>query len=143
MNIEELERRLHQEGCNGFVIQGRSFGPEIDAFCVELWGTEWNIFYRERGSDSPPIYTTASEADACEFFLEHMKKQPNWHCVGFFKNETYATTLEAKLRDLCVDPIRNDIPTFAHADDPRYRVFVAGRQIHVVRDILQTLPEHD
>ncbi len=138
MNIAELELRLHEEGCSGFSLLGSSTG--YDAYCLDFADGEWKVFYTERGSDSPPIFSSLSESNACEYFLEHMKKEQNWHCVGFFEDEAKATTLESQLRALAVDPIRNDIPSYNRVNDPRYRVFVAGKQIHTVRKHLGPLP---
>jgi len=141
MNIAELEDRLFDEGCSGYALQSR--GSSYDAFCLTRNEGQWSVFYTERGIDSPPIYSTESESDACEFFLKHMQKQANWHMVGFFTNEQNAIKLEAQLQDLNIEPIRNDIPAFTQANDPRYRVFVAGKQIHSVREKLGSAPIKD
>ena len=72
-----------------------------------------------------------------------MLKQDNWHLVASFKKEENAEKLESRLLGLKVNPILNDIPSYARANDPRYRVFVAGKQIHVVREMLGTRPIED
>jgi hypothetical protein len=134
MTASEVLEKLLVEGCNKshFSIH-RS---EHDAFCLAKRGNEWVVFYSERGQDSPPEYTSPSEDDACEFFYKLVMKQRHWHIVGFFINKSDAELLEEKLKSIGVAPIRNDIPAYKHRDDPRYRVFVAGKDIFRVREVL-------
>ena len=144
MNIKDLADRLHEEGCTGFSLQASiSDGAGYDAMCLECTAGDWTVFYTERGTDSAPIYRSSSESDACEFFLDYMKKEPNRHCVGIFQSEESAEALEAQLRALSIDPIRNDIPVFTINGDPCFRVFVAGKQIHVVRGQFESIPLRD
>lgn len=134
MNTEELKKQLLAEGCNenNFAILSRG----SDTFCLDKRGTRWEVFYSERGDDSEPIFSSESEEDACEFFFNHIMKQQHWHIVGFFKSETEARELESKLVSIGVKPIRNDIPAYKTAHDPRYRVFVVGKDIFKVREHL-------
>ncbi len=138
MNLADLEHQLYEEGCTGFSIQGRGTGSEF--ICLVFTDEYWTVFYTERGCDSPPIFRSRCESEACEFFLHHMKMQQNWHCVGFFESEEDAISLELQLRALSVEPIRNDIPVFTSNGDPCFRVFVVGKQIHVVRNHFESLP---
>jgi len=97
-------------------------------------GREWRVFYSERGWDADPIFTSESESDACEFFLDHMRKQPNWHLVGVFPSELEASTFGREVERLGARPIRNDLPE-SMVGAPQFRVFVAGRDIHLVDTI--------
>jgi hypothetical protein len=134
MRVSELRTRLVAEGCNesNFAVLSRG----NDAFCLDKKGDEWVVFYSERGCDSDPIFRSKSENEACEFFFNHIIKQQHWHIVGFFKTENEAKELESKLVAIGVQPIRNDIPAYKTANDPRYRVFVDGKDIFKVRERL-------
>lgn len=65
-----------------------------------------------------------------------MLKQKHWHIVGFFKYESDAIALENKLVSISIKSIRNDIPAYKTANDPRYRVFVIGKDIFKLRERL-------
>jgi hypothetical protein len=134
MKVSELRKRLVAEGCNesNFAVLSRG----NDAFCLDKKGDEWVVFYSERGCDSDPIFSSKSENEACEFFFNHVIKQQHWHIVGFFKTENEAKELESQLAAIGVQPIRNDIPSYKTANDPRYRVFVVGKDIFKVRERL-------
>lgn len=134
MKISELKAKLLAEGCNqnNFAIFSRSH----DALCIDKKANEWIVFYSERGIDSEPIFKSKSENEACEFFFKHVKKQRHLHMVGFFEKEKKAEKLESKLNAIGIKPIRNDIPAFKNEDDPRYRVFVEGKDIFKVKDQL-------
>ncbi len=134
MKASELNNMLIAEGCNesNFAVLS-----EIDdAFCLNKKGNEWGVFYSERGCDSKPLFTSKSENEACEFFFNYVKKQEHWHIVGFYKNEDEAKQLEDKIATIGVKSIRNDIPAYQTTNDPRFRVFVVGKDIFKVREKL-------
>jgi hypothetical protein len=56
MNIRELTQRLFEEGCNASLYAVGSRGTASDAFCLTHNGAQWQVYYTERGQDSPPIY---------------------------------------------------------------------------------------
>ena len=132
MEINELRLKLVEEGCSPFNYALESRGS--DAFCLLHDGRCWNIFYSERGVDSDPIFSSESESEACEFFLQHMCKQSNWHLVGVFSWELEAKAFEREVIRLGAKPIRNDLPESIFGT-PQFRVFVAGRDIHAVEPI--------
>ncbi|MFM5463737.1 SPOR domain-containing protein [Aeromonas simiae] len=134
MNASELQIKLFAEGCNpaNFSVLGRG----DDMLCLDEKGGKWSIFYSERGCDSEPIFTSDNEEEACKIFFNYVVKQQHWHIVGFFKNESDAVELEDKLVAIGIKPIRNDIPAYKTANDPRYRVFVVGKEIFKVRECL-------
>ncbi|WP_343583426.1 hypothetical protein [Herbaspirillum sp.] len=135
MNIRELEQRLHQEGCNGANYAIGERGTASDAFCLTNNGTQWMVYYTERGQDTAPIYASGSEHQACEFFFAHIMAMRHDHCVGFYKNKGNAEALMDRLNVLNIDAWLDEIP-FGGPSDPRFRVFVRGKAIFEVRDTL-------
>lgn len=131
MKASELTNKLLAEGCNpqNFSVLSR----KQDAYCIDKSGKQWKVFYSERGCDSGPIFTSNNESEACEFFYNLIIKQQHWHLVGFFKDEADAKALEEKLSALGINTIRNDIPAYKTANEPRYRVFVVGKDIFRVK----------
>jgi hypothetical protein len=115
-------------------------GPPPDAFCLVRQNGRWEVFYTERGCDSPPIYTGESEEGACEFFYNYIRTREHWHMVGFFRRESDAEEMEARVRVLGAKPIRNDIPAYKRPGDSRYRVFVIGKDIFSVRKGIPGVP---
>ena len=129
MQIAELKKKLADAGCSPAHYEIGTGGSDV--YCLNNDGTKWNIFYTERGTDSEPIFSSESESEACEFFLQHMCKQPNWHLVGVFQTEAEAEAEERKVKRLGAVPIRNDLPE-SIMGTPQFRIFVAGRDIHYV-----------
>lgn len=136
MDTRELEMRLLAEGCSmaNFSINRR--GGSSDIYCLELEDGMWSVFYTERGRDSEPIFESVSEEEACLFYYDFMKKMEHWHLVGFSAEEASVLELQGWLTEIGVPFIRNDIPAYEHADDPRYRLFVVGEDIFKVRELL-------
>jgi len=134
MKAIELQEKLISEGCNpnNFSVLGRG----DDAYCLDMKDGKWAVFYSERGCDSEPIFTSISEDEACEYFFNYVVKQQHWHIVGFFEKESDAVELEERLVSSGINPIRNDIPAYNTANDPRYRVFVVGKDIFKIREYL-------
>lgn len=133
MKASEVDQRLRDEGCNPSTYS--VFGSSHDAWCLDSRGGQWVVFYSERGIDSPPIFSGDSEEGACEFFFKKVTSEPHWHIVGFFRRESDALVLEAQLSKANIKSIRNDIPTYQTSNDPRYRVFVVGRDIFRYREL--------
>jgi hypothetical protein len=134
MHTEELRKKLVEEGCSlsNFAIGAR----ESDAHCLVKDGGEWKVVYSERGLDRETLFTSASEEEACAFFLGLMRKQRHWHLVGSFPTEREAVWFEREVARLGAIPIRNDVPASV-AGTTRYRVFVAGYDIHLVMPIVR------
>lgn len=142
MNVRELEERLAEEGCNPSYYAVGARGAASDAYCLTENEGEWRIFYTERGSDSPPIFESTSEEEACRYFFDTIMKMRHDHCVGFFRTEQAARDLATTLAVHGVESRLDRIP-YGGPNDPRYRVFVTGRAIFTVRDLLGTLPVED
>ena len=142
MNTRELSQRLFEEGCNPASYAVGSRGGASDAFCLAYTGTQWQVYYSECGHDSAPIYASDSEAQACEFFFQHIMAMRHDHCVGFFKSEHNAAALEVRLHELGVSSWSDRIP-YGGPKDPRYRVFVTGKAIFPVKASLGSVPVRD
>jgi hypothetical protein len=142
MNTRELAQRLFEEGCNPSVYAIGSRGAASDAYCLIHDGSRWQVYYTERGQDSSPIYASASEADACEFFFGHIMAMRHSHCVGFFKSQQHADALQGKLNAMGVASRVDKIP-YGGPDDPRYRVFVTGKAIFAAQAALGSVPVRD
>ncbi len=136
MNVHELEQRLLEEGCNpnNFCI-GPPRCPVTDIDCLDQVDGEWQIFYTERGQDSPPIFTTRDEAEACEFYFQRIMSFRQDHCVGFFRSSELAKSLVEKLEQHGLAPRQDAIP-YGGWLDSRFRVFVTGKAIFKSRELL-------
>ena len=64
------------------------------------------------------------------------------HCVGFFRSEGEAQSLVLTLAQHNVPSWQDKIP-YGGADDPRYRVFVTGKDIFKAKEFLGKLPVKD
>jgi len=141
MNIRQLGHRLVEEGCSA---TNYSIGYRgSDVFCLLNQNGTWRVFYTERGQDDAPIFESKNEEEACEFYFEYIAKQIRHdHMVGFFHSEEYAKALSAKLDQSGIQSQRDKIPYGVWAD-PRYRVFVVGKDIFKAREILDEVPMKD
>jgi hypothetical protein len=141
MNTKELKQRLLNEGCNPSQF---SIGPGgADVFCLDQRNGKWIVFYTERGRDDEPIFESDSEEDACEFYFHYITtKMRHDHLVGYFISEQNENSLAEKLAWNGIQSHRDKIP-YGGWNDPRYRVFVVGKDIFRARDILGELPLRD
>lgn len=133
MIASELKSKLLSKGCceNNFAV----LSSGDDVFCLDKRGHDWVVFYTGRGCDSEPIFSSTSESDACQYFHDYILKMDHWHIVGFFKNELEAEQLEDNLKNARIKFIRNDIPAYSTRNDPRYRVFIVGKDIFKYREL--------
>jgi hypothetical protein len=140
MTTAELARRLEAEGANPatYDIEWRSY----DGVCLLHEGGRWVVLYSERGRDQPPMFASADEAAACEYYLAHVLAQPQYHTVGFFRSAKEAQALRVRLeqRGLAVQTSK----LLYAADDYRHQVWVMGKDIFAARQLLgSNLPLHD
>lgn len=142
MNIQVLNQRLLDEGCNPgrFNIGPRGIVTDID--CLDQVDGVWQVFFTERGRDDPPFFTTTSEEEACEFYFKHIMSMRQDHMVGFFHKEENARALMENLEQHGLAPIQDKIP-YGGWHDPRFRVFVIGKAIFKAREILSEIPVSD
>jgi len=141
MKIQELERRLLEEGCSPHNF---SIGHQgSDVYCLDNKFGTWRVYYTERGEDHSPIFESQSEEEACEFYSDYiMTKIRHDHMVGFFKSEHNAKALREKLARNAIQSHQDKIP-YGGRIDPRYRVFVVGKDIFRAREILGEVPKED
>ena len=141
MNTIELKRRLLEEGCSPYNF---SIGPGgSDVFCLEQQNGVWRVFYTERGKDGLPIFESRSETEACEFYFDYITtKIRHDHLAGFFISEQNALSLELQLAQNGIPSHRDKIP-YGGWSDPRYRVFVVGKDIFKARAVLGEIPLKD
>ena len=140
MNTAELARRLEAEGANPatYDIGRRSY----DGVCLLQEGGRWVVLYSERGRDQAPLFASADEAAACDYYLAHVLAQPQYHAVGFFHSPDAAQALGARLEQqgLAVQTGRLLYAT----NDYRYQVWVMGKDIFAARRLLgSNLPLRD
>ena len=132
MDTLETHKKLIAEGCS---TQNFTIGNHgSDVYCLCNKNGMWSVFYTERGIDHPPIFSSISEEEACKFFYSYIIKMEHWHIVGFYKDNNLAKAMESKLSNLGIRFIRNDIPAYHAQNDPRYRIFVVGKDIFKFKD---------
>ena len=134
MTAAEVIEKLLAEGCHPRNFQLGGGGD--DCHCLEQAGGLWSVFYAERGRDSAPEFTSASEEEASAYFYWLIMGMDHWHMVGFFADQAQASALQAQLAALGIRAIRNDMPSYRSVGDARYRVFVVGKDIFKVREAL-------
>jgi hypothetical protein len=141
VNIEELKHRLVQEGCSP---SNYSIGyRDSDVYCLMNQDSFWRVFYTERGQDHAPIFESTSEDAACEFFFDYITQNfRHDHLVGFFVSENNAKALTEKLAQNGIQSHQGKIPYGGWAD-PRYRVFVVGKDIFKAKKLLGKVPLKD
>lgn len=140
MNVGELKKRLEDEACTHYSLGERDPGG---AFCLVHENEIWRIFYSERGIDDKPLFEGESESDACKFFFEHLTTRIlHAHLVGYFISLENAEALKEKLTLHGIPAHRNDIP-YHGWKDPRFRVFVYGKDVFKALDLLGELPLRD
>jgi hypothetical protein len=141
MKTPELKQRLLEEGCSPFNFSVGRGGSDV--FCLENQNGTWRVFYTERGKDEDPIFESASEEEACEFYFDYITKTIRHdHLVGFFIMEVNAKKLAEKLTQIGIQSHQDKIPYGGWAD-PRFRVFVVGKDIFKTSEILGELPLKD
>jgi len=141
MKVTELKKRLLAEGCSPYNF---SIGPGgSDVYCLAQQSGIWRVFYTERGKDDAPIFESSSEDEACEFYFDYIRtKIRHDHLAGFFVSEQNATALENQLAQNGISSHRDRIP-YGGWSDPRYRVFVVGKDIFRARKLLGEVPLKD
>lgn len=100
-----------------------------DAYCLEQTPAGFEAFHVERGLRSDPFWVEPCEHSACRAFVALLDRDSTSrsHCIAFTGNRSEIEMIE---RDLATEGIRtrrNDIPAFGGSDDPRFRLFVEGR----------------
>lgn len=136
MNINELDRRLEEEGFNSHsYCIGPGWGRLADGFALDKVGDSFEWFYVERGQRGEAERAFTSEEEACRFAYEALSgnKWARSHMVGMFRSESEA---EDMARALALEGIRSETDRIPYGGphDPRFRVFVYGRDVFKVKN---------
>lgn len=129
MNLQELSVHLRHECYQPAVYHvGSGWGACGDTFCVARVGSQFEVFYVERGQRGEAIHRCETEAAACDAFIAVLDRErfSRAHCVGFFTMKTEADMLLERLVSAGIIVHRDAIP-YSSSTDMRYRVFVFGR----------------
>lgn len=136
MNTDELTKRLEEEGLNSlFYCIGAGWHRLANGFALDKAGDSWEWFYVERGQRGQAEKVFASEEEACRFAYEALAKD-KWsqsHMVGMFESESEAADLARALSLEGIQSKTDRIP-YGGLNDPRFRVFVYGRDVFKIKD---------
>ncbi len=136
MNSIELAERLAEEGFNSlFYCIGAGWHRLADGFALDKAGDVYEWFYVERGQKGAVERVFASEEEACRFAYEALSKD-KWarsHMVGMFESERDAAELARALSLEGIYSETDRIP-YGGLDDPRFRVFVYGRDVFKIKN---------
>ncbi len=137
--LSELADYLREECYQPSIYHiGPSWSHCGDTFCIEHTPSGYESFYVERGQRSDPIWIESSEASACRAFIALLdgERFSRSHCIAFTKGRSEIEAIEQKLISHGVQSTRNDIPAFGGPNDPRYRLFVTGRDKIIVDQLI-------
>ncbi len=136
MNSIELAERLEEEGFNSqFYCIGAGWHRLADGFALDRAGDVYEWFYVERGRRGAAEKVFASEEEACRFAYEALSKD-KWsrsHMVGIFESEGAAAELARALSLEGIYSETDRIP-YGGLHDPRFRVFVYGRDVFKIKN---------
>lgn len=122
--ISDLAHWLRYECVNGSYGIGQ---VAYEGFVIKRKGKAWHWCFSERGNSRIIEAFDCEEKIVC-FAYDQIRSDPwAWtHCVGFFKKENEAIALKETLQARGLSIYNDKIP-YGGTDDPRYRVFVFGR----------------
>ena len=144
MTPRQLYDELVAQGCDPKNFQIEGLGGISDVYCLaDRGGGRWEVYYSERGIESPPEFVSRDRSEAYEHFRTKILSIPHFHCVGFFHDEDAADGLSKQLDSAGVG-IRRDVIPYASSTDLRHRIFVSGADVFEARHILgNDLPIRD
>jgi hypothetical protein len=138
MNTNELAQRLDAEGFNPtYYCIGPGWRRLGDGHALDRVGNSYEWFYVERGEKRHVEGVFTSEEEACQFAYEALSnnKSAQSHMVGMFETESEALDLVRRLSLAGIESETDRIP-YGGPDDPRFRVFVYGRDVFNVGHIV-------
>lgn len=136
MNFNELHKRLQAEGYDPHIWERGPSTLSFGEYRIEKVGDDWRVCSTERGEIIQEYLVTSDESAACTFFYENVSSMM-WHFKTFLDHAS-ADALERTLSDAGLQVWRNDIPQFNGPNDPRYRVFVVGSDLHRANALIGT-----
>lgn len=131
------------DGFNRFYIDGIGGPISDDVECLGKIGTEWAVYYVERGQKSAPIFTSESEEKAIAFYYEHVSKIEHWHMIVFTRSKIIMESAQRILENHNIRVIQNDIPHYSKTDDRVYRLFVVNKAIFMAKELFAEVPFYD
>jgi hypothetical protein len=132
---EYLRTECYQPSCYHI---GSGWNHCGDTHCLEKTTSGYEAFYVERGQRSTTFFIEADEAIVCRKFLELLDRE-SWsrtHCIAFTAQLSDAERIEHELAAVGVRSVRNDIPAYRGPDDSIYRLFVFGRDLPMVEQMV-------
>jgi hypothetical protein len=136
MTLKELENMLIAERYNSQSYCIGSGWPRLgDGFAVDKGKTKFEFFYVERGHKSP-MKEFDTEEEAADFAYEFLSNE-KWtrsHNVGFYSSKEEAERRMSVLREAGIEYF-NDVIPYGGPNDPRYRIFVFGKDIDRVKEL--------
>lgn len=71
MKVEELRKKLQQEGVSDFLYNLDGIGRKDERFCLEKCNKNWNVYFCERGIKTTNEFFDSEEM-ACQFIFEQL-----------------------------------------------------------------------
>lgn len=137
MTIEDLKKRLIDECFNESHYHiGNNWKFKSDVYVLaNSYGT-WDVFYSERGNDSPYIKSFIDLEDACEYFYKFLNsnKYLKAHTLETFESKDKADNLLTKLIANGLHPELSSIPI--NFNKSQHRIIVFGNEIIKAREII-------
>jgi hypothetical protein len=143
MELRELYNKMIAEGFKRFYIEGIGGPISDDVEVLGKIGSEWAVFYVERGKKSPPIFTTKSQEEAVAYYQQHVSKIEHWHIVVFTRSKSLMESRKVELEKNGIRVIQNDIPHYSKKDDIVYRLFVVNKDIFKAQELFEVIPLFD
>ena len=132
---EYLRSECYQQSCYHI---GTGWSHCGDTHCLEKTTSGYEAFYVERGQRSTTFFIEVDETVVCGKFLELLDRDP-WsraHCIAFTAQLQDAERIEHELSAVGVRSVRNDIPAHQGPGDSRFRLFVFGRDLLKVQQMV-------
>lgn len=143
MELRELYNKMISEGFNRFYIEGIG-GPVFDDVeCLGKIGSEWAVYYVERGQKSNPMFTSNSQDEAVDYYYKRVASIEHWHMIVFTRSKSLMEERRKTLENQNIRVIQNDIPHYSKTDDRVYRLFVVNKDIFKAKELFDVIPLYD
>jgi hypothetical protein len=105
-----------------------------DTYCLDHTPTGFEAFHVERGQRSDPFWIESGEGMACARFLALLDgdRTSRLHCIAVSGDVSEIEAIDEILASEGVPSKRNDIPAMSAAGEPKFRLFVEGRDKRTV-----------
>lgn len=143
MELIELYKKLLEEGCTQFYIEGVGGPTNSDVECLGRNNGKWEVYYTERGQKTDIIFSSADKDEACEYYYNHIMQIEHWHLVVFTRSKEILQSYRKDIQNLGIHVIQNDIPDYEETNDRVYRLFVVNKDIFKVKEQIKSVPYFD